>query len=138
MKHLAARTLISALLLLLLGSGLAIAADSDAAKQPSLSNKWRLECSGSAKSDGTIVLRLSPQGSDPITIEIPIADKTGENDVAKTIVKVLKAKLDKKAFHVERDDGEDVLVKKKGKTKNFGLEIVSSDVEHVRLHLEKE
>ncbi len=83
-------------------------------------------------------MKISQQDADPITIEVPITNRTSENGVAKTIVKVLKANLDKKAFHVERDDGEDVLVKKKGKTKNFGLEIVSNSVKDLRLHLEKE
>lgn len=108
------------------------------AKKISVSNKWRLECSGNAESDGAVVLRISQQDADPITIEVPIKNRTSENGVAKTIVKVLKANLDKKAFHVERDDGEDVLVKKKGKTKNFGLEIVSNSVKDLRLHLQKE
>lgn len=136
MKHLVTRALFSAVFVLLLAASFSLAAEE--AKKPSYSNKWRIECSGKAKSDGTIVIKLSPKEGEPITIEVPIANKTSENDVAKTLVKGLKAKLDKKAYHVERDDGEDVLVKKKGKSTNFGLEIVSNDVEHVRLHVEKE
>ncbi len=133
-------------MLLLLAAGSALAGQNEAAaeataqpaKKLSVSNKWRLECSGNAESDGAVVLKISQQDADPITIEIPVTKGTSENGVAKTIVKVLKANLDKKAFHVERDDGEDVLVKKKGKTKNFGLEIVSNSVKHLRLNLEKE
>jgi hypothetical protein len=132
------KTVFSALLLLLLTTGFTVAAESETAKKPSLSNKWRLECSGNAESDGTVAVKISQQDADPITVEIPVAKGTSENGVAKTIVKVLKANLDKKAFHVERDDGEDVLVKKKGKTKNFGLEIVSNSVKNLRLRVEKE
>ncbi|HET6565894.1 MAG TPA: hypothetical protein VFG52_10815 [Xanthomonadales bacterium] len=136
MKYLAMRTILSAFVVLLLAASFNLAADD--AKKPSYSNKWRIECSGKAHSDGTIVIKLSPKEGEPITIEVPVANKTSENDVAKTLVKGLQAKLDKKAYHVERDDGEDVLVKKKGKSTNFGLEIVSNDVEHVRIHVEKE
>ena len=104
----------------------------------SFSNKWRMEISGSSKSAGSIVLRITPKDGESIISETAIADKTGENDVAKTLVKSLKAQLDKKKFHVERDDGEDVLVKKKGRTPDFALELVSSSVAHTRIHLEKE
>jgi len=102
------------------------------------SNKWRMEVSGSSKSAGSVVLRLTPKGGASITAEVAIADKKGENDVAKALVKGLQAQLDKKAFHVERDDGEDVLVKKKGRTPDFALELVSSSVAHTRIHIEKE
>ncbi len=133
-------------MLLLLAAGSTLAAQNEAAdeavaqpaKKLSVSNKWRMECSGNAESDGTVVVKLSQQDADPITVEIPVTKGTSENGVAKTIVKVLKANLDKKAFHVERDDGEDVLVKKKGKTKNFGLEVVSNDLKNVRIKVEKE
>lgn len=108
------------------------------AKPPTLSNKWRMEVSGTAKSAGTVVLKISPKGGAPITAEVAIADKTGENDIAKALVKGLKAQLPPKQFHIERDDGEDVLVKKKGRTPDFGLELVSSTVAHTRIHIEKE
>jgi hypothetical protein len=104
----------------------------------STSNKWRMEFSGKAHSDGTIVVRISPEDGEPITAEIAIANKTGENAVAKTVVKGLKAQLPKDHFKVERDDGEDVLVKKKFGTSNFGLELISNDVKNVRINLDKE
>jgi hypothetical protein len=104
----------------------------------SFSNKWRMEISGNSKSAGSIVLRITPKGGASITAEVAIADKKGENDVAKALVKGLQAQLDKKAFHIERDDGEDVLVKKKGRTPDFALQLVSSSVEHTRIHIEKE
>ena len=104
----------------------------------STSNKWRLQFSGKANSDGTIVLKLSPEGKDPITAEIQVKDNTGENGVAKTVVRALKAQLPKDRFHVERDDGEDVLIKKRHGTENFGLEIVSNSVKGVRINPDRE
>ena len=40
------------------------------AAQASPSNKWRLQCSGGANSDGTIVLLISPEGGTPIEASI--------------------------------------------------------------------
>jgi hypothetical protein len=108
------------------------------AKPPSMSNKWRMEVSGNAESDGAVVVKISPQDGEPFTAEVAIKNKTSENGVAKALVKGLKAQLPQKQFHIERDDGEDVLVKKKMGAKNFGLQLVSSDVKHVRFRIEKE
>ena len=106
--------------------------------EASPSNKWRLQFSGGANSDGTIVLRVSPEGGTPIEASIDVKDGTGENAVAKTVVKGLKAQLPEDGFHVERDDGEDVLVKKKHGAANFDLEIVSNSVKGVRINPEHE
>ena len=97
------------------------------------SNKWRLPFSGGAESDGVITLKLTPEGGEPIVAEIAITKGTGENDVAKAVVEGLKAKLPKETFHVERDDGEDVLIKKKYRAADFDVEIVSNTVEGIRI-----
>ncbi len=115
-----------------------VGAETQPAKKLSFSNKWRMEVSGNAHSDGTIVLRFTPKNGEPVTTETAISKKAGENDVAKLLVKSLKAQLDKKQFHIERDDGEDVLVKKKMGKENFAFEIVSNNVKNVRLNLDKE
>lgn len=101
------------------------------------SNKWRIEVSGGANSDGTITLAVTPIGHEIITVEIPVADGKGENAVAAAIRKTLKEKLGK-GFKVEGDDGEDVLVKKRDKTPNFELTLVESTVKGVRLNLQHE
>jgi hypothetical protein len=102
------------------------------------SNKWRLEFSGSAKSDGEIVIALTPEGGDTITTTTAIEDNTGENAVAKAVVKSLKAQLSEDQFHVERDDGEDVLIKKRHGQPNFDVVVISNSVKHVRIHPERE
>jgi len=38
----------------------------------SSSNKWRLQLSGGAHSDGVIVLELTPAGSEPINVSIDV------------------------------------------------------------------
>ena len=48
------------------------------------------------------------------------------------------AKLDRDRFSVEVDDGEDVLIKKRGGAPDFDLVLVSNDVKSVRLHVDRE
>jgi hypothetical protein len=102
------------------------------------SNKWRLEFGGKAHSDGVIVLKITPVDGSPINVNIEVADGTSENGVAKVVRDALRAQLPEKAFHIERDDGEDVLIKKRWGASDFNVEIVSSTVEHVSIHLEVE
>jgi len=103
----------------------------------SLSNKWRLQCSGGANSAGEIVLRVTPKNGEPVDVTAVIKDGRGENGVARDIRDALKAGLDPKRFHVEVDDGEDVLVKKRGGP-NFEIRLVSSTVKGVRIGFDKE
>lgn len=102
------------------------------------SNKWRLQFSGNAKSSGVIVLELTPVGGEQITVEIEVEDKTTENHVAKVVVAALKEKLPADGYHVERDDGEDVLIKARHGAADFDLVIVSNTVEHVRINPDRE
>ena len=69
---------------------------------------------------------------------VPVPDKKSENAVAKLVVEVLKSKLSDDAFHVERDDGEDVLIKKRHGAANFDLTVVSNSVKHVRINVDQE
>ena len=101
------------------------------------SNNWRLQFSGGAYSDGVIVLELTPM-CEPINVSIDVADGTSENGVAKVVVNTLKAQLPKDGFHIERDDGEDVLIKKRQSAANFDLKIVSNSVDHVRINPQRE
>ena len=105
--------------------------------QPSYSNKWRVEVSESAKSDGTMLFRVTPKEGTPVEVTVSIKDGRGENNIAKDIRDAFKAALDPKSFHTETDDGEDVLLKKK-KGPDFALVLVESTVEAVRINVEKE
>ncbi len=108
------------------------------AVEASPSNKWRLQCSGGANSDGTIVLLISPEGGTPVEATIAIKKGKGENDVAQAITKGLQTQLSKDHFKVERDDGEDVLIKNRGGAPKFDVTIVSNDVKGVRISPEHE
>ncbi len=102
------------------------------------SNKWRLQFSGDAKSSGVIELKFEPVGGDAFTVKVDVPDNTSENHVAKVVVETLKAKLPSDGYHVERDDGEDVLIKARHGAANFDLKIVSNTVEHVRINPDRE
>jgi hypothetical protein len=102
------------------------------------SNKWRLEFSGNAESDGVIVIQITPKGGEPIELSTDVKDGTGENAVAKTVVNSLKDQLPKSAYKVERDDGEDVLIKRRSNTPAFDVAITSNTVKGVRIHPERE
>jgi len=115
---------------------LMLAASPDAEANPS--NKWRLEFSGNAESDGVITITVHPTGGSPITTEIPIKEHTGENAVAKTVVNGLRANLPEDGYHVERDDGEDVLIKKRDGAADFDLVIDTNTVKGVRINPDRE
>jgi hypothetical protein len=122
------RRLPAVVLLTLLWAGNAIA-------EPS--NKWRIEFSGGARSNGAIVLRVTPVGGTGTDVEILIPADAGENRVASLVRDGLYAALGK-GYHVERDDGEDVLVKRRRPTPDFDLVLVSNSVEGVRMRLQHE
>ena len=103
------------------------------------SNKWRIQCSSDADSDGVVTLRLSPKGAEAIEVAIAITRNTGENAVARAIRNALKA--DERVanrYKVEVDDGEDVLVKKRRGEPDFDLTVLSNTVKGVRFNLDRE
>src|SRR5690348_394610 len=73
----------------ILGACLALAAFAAAAA--GVENKWRLQFSGNAESDGRIVLELAPSEGEPIRASADIARGLGENDVARSVRQALQA-----------------------------------------------
>lgn len=102
------------------------------------SNKWRIECSGDAQSDGAIQLRITPEGGEPTTVTVQIEDGRSENGVARDIRDALRTQLPPGTYDVETDDGEDVLLKKNLTEPTFAVQLVSSSVEDVRIRLDRE
>jgi hypothetical protein len=115
----------------------ATAAAQATAATANVSNKWRLAVDGRASADGSIVLRLTPKGGAATEVTTAIEKGTSENDIAARLVKQLKAAVGKQ-YRVERDDFEDVLVKKKSGQADFALELVSSSLPGVNLKFERE
>ena len=102
------------------------------------SDGWRIECSGNAESSGTINFRVQPNQGDPIAVAVQIKQGRGENEVAKDIRDAFRAQLPADRFQTETDDGEDVLVKAKSNQPDFSIVLVGSDVDEVRLNLQRE
>ena len=101
------------------------------------SNKWRIEVSEGAKSDGVITFGFTME-EDKYVVSVPIDDGVSENKIAKRIEKVLDDELPGDKFEVDRDDGEDVVVKKRFGEEDFGLEVIENTVKAVRIDLDKE
>lgn len=102
------------------------------------SNGWRIECSGNAESAGTINFKVQPNQGEAIPISVQIKKGRSENEVAKDIRDAFRAQLPNERYQAETDDGEDVLVKSKNDQPDFSIVLIGSDVEKVRLNLERE
>lgn len=120
---------------LLLGLCLGLAAS--LALAAGVENKWRLQFSGNAESDGRIVLELAPGEGEPMRATAAIAKGRGENAVARDVRDALRAQVGQR-YHVEVDDGEDVLVKKRRGERDFVVTIVENSVAGVRIGIDAE
>ncbi|MBF6023683.1 hypothetical protein IU514_06555 [Lysobacter niastensis] len=101
------------------------------------SNKWRIQVSSDADSDGAVSFRIAPVDGQPIDVSVPIPKGAGENRIASLIRDAMRAKLGD-GYRVEVDDGEDVLVKKHMGDKNFELTITEQTAKGVRITLDRE
>ncbi len=50
-----------------------------------LSNKWRVEVSETARSDRSIVFRVTPKDGTPVDVTVAVKDGRGENNIASDI-----------------------------------------------------
>ena len=102
-----------------------------------LSNKWRIKVREGANNTGTLLFRVTPDKGTATDIVVSIDKGRSENGVATDIKNTFKKALDPKVYHVETDDGEDVLVKKR-KGPNFEVKFVESTIKGTRINLDKE
>lgn len=101
------------------------------------SNKWRVEVSEGANNAGDLLFRLTPKDGTPVDVRVPLKDGRGEDGCARDIRDAFKATLDRKAYNIDLDDGEDVLVKKRTGP-DFALQLVESTVKGTRIHIDRE
>jgi len=101
------------------------------------SNKWRIQVSSDADSDGVVAFRIAPTNSSPVDVTVQVPKNAGENHIARLIRDTLRAKLGDR-YKVEVDDGEDVLVKKRTGGADFDLTITQQSVSGVRITLDRE
>jgi hypothetical protein len=107
------------------------------AAEPKPVSKWRIVLNHTADNDGAITFRVAPVGKDPIDVETKIPRSTGENHAAQILRDSLKASLGE-GYHVEVDDGEDVLIKRRGDTPKFIVTMVSSSVTGLEVKVRKD
>ena len=110
------------------------AADADAGPR---SNKWRLEFSGAAESAGEIVIAVTDERGADYQISVAIERNDGENRVSSKVQRALDRALPW-GWRVERDDGEDLLVKRRLYHPRFRMALVSSTVKDVRINFDRE
>ena len=102
------------------------------------SNKWRAQMSGKAKVDGEIELSFTPRDGTATSVVVAVPKGTGENAAARLVRDTVKAQFGKDVYHVETDDGEDVLVKKRGSTPDFEIVVVRNTADGLRISLDRE
>ena len=90
------------------------------------SGNWRIAFNHATDNDGAIVFRVAPIDGQPVDIEVKVPANTSENNVAELVRDSLKASLGSDNYRIGVDDGEDVVIKKRGKTKKFELTMVST------------
>jgi hypothetical protein len=101
------------------------------------SNKWRIVFNHSTDAAGEVVFRITPLNGTPVDVTTQLPKWTGENQAAQLVKKSLHATLGK-AYHVEVDDFETVIIKKAGDTPNFDLTLASSTVSGLSIDLKRE
>ncbi|WP_421567116.1 hypothetical protein [Stenotrophomonas sp. PD6] len=106
-------------------------------ERPRHSNKWRIVFDERAKSDGTISFRIWPKDGAPQQVDVAVIDGQSENRIASSARDALRVALGK-GFHVEVDDGEDVLVKARRGTGDFGLQLIGNTARDVDIKLRRE
>ena len=102
-----------------------------------LSNQWRSKVREGANNTGTLLFRVPPDKGTATDIVVNIEKGRSENGVATDIKNTFKQALDPKVYHVETDDGEDVLVKKR-KGPDYEMKLVESTLKGTRIYLDKE
>ena len=102
-----------------------------------LSNKWRIKVREGANNTGTLLFRVTPDKGTATDVLVNVEKGRSENGVATDIKNTFKKVLDPKIYHVETDDGEDVLVKKH-KGPDYEVKLVNTTLKGTRVYLDKE
>lgn len=108
-----------------------------ATERPRPSNKWRIKFDERAKSDGTVSFLIWPRDGVPLQVDVPVVEGQSENRIAASARDSLRVALGK-GFHVEIDDGEDVLVKARHGTPDFGVQLLGNTARDVDITLRRE
>jgi hypothetical protein len=100
-------------------------------------HSWRITFNHQADNDGNVVFRIAPVGGTPIDVEVKVPAKTTENNVADLVSSAIKATVGSDDYRVGVDDGEEVAVKTRGKTKKFELTMVSTSLTGLEIKIKR-
>ena len=89
-------------------------------------HKWRIDLNHQTENHGTLILRIAPVDGTPIDVETKFPADMNENHAARLLCDTLQASLDEQVYHIERDDGEDCLIKVRHNAPKFVVTLVSS------------
>jgi hypothetical protein len=105
-----------------------------AVNDPPLAEAWDIRTTGVASSSGDIVLRVTPpDGSDPVEITVPVLAGATDLEVARAIRRALSSQLRSDQFNVSVGDSANVLVTNPRGRAIFGVGLVTSDVDSMRI-----
>ena len=99
--------------------------------------KWRVAFGSRPDNDGALTLRIAPEGGAPVDVETKITAKSSADKVAKTVRDSLRVSLGK-GYHVETDDGEDVVIGREGKTPKFEVTLAGTTLTGLDVKIKKE
>jgi hypothetical protein len=106
------------------------------------SDEWEVEVDGKSTSSGTINFKITFEpgvdvaAREAVTVDVQVANDTGENDVAEIISNSFRAVLGDEEFEVDVKSGEKVEIESRGDTPNFVLEITASSIQGISLELD--
>jgi hypothetical protein len=101
------------------------------------SNKWRIEFGGRAANDGVLVLRLNPVNGKSVDVETKVPANSGEEHIARAVADSLKYSLGER-YHIETDDGEDVIIRTSGDAPRFDVTLARSSLTGLEVQIERE
>jgi len=100
------------------------------------SNKWRIEFNHSTDNAGEVVFRITPLNGTPVDVTFQFEKGITENQAAQQLRKSFTAALGK-AYSIDVDDFEAVVIKKAGKTPKFDLIMASSTVSGLSIDIKR-
>lgn len=98
-------------------------------------HKWRIELNHKTDQHGALILRIAPAAGEPVDVETKFPADMRENHAARLLCDTLQASLDEQTYHVERDDGEDCLVKARDHRSKFMVTLVSSTLTGLEIRI---
>jgi hypothetical protein len=105
-----------------------------AAAAPPLAGVWNIAASGTAASSGELEFRVTPaDGSDPVSITVPVMSGAREEQVARTIRRALGSQLRRDRYRVELGEAGNVLLSDPRGRPSFSVELLDSGIDNLRI-----